>query len=84
MTENSNNLSGKVGLDTTDFKTETGAMNRDLRILESGFRASAAALGNWGNSVDGLEMRIKSLTSQMDIQQSKVEATRREYEKVAA
>jgi hypothetical protein len=58
-------------------------MNRDIRLLESEFRASAAALGDWGNSTEGLETRIKSLGSQLDIQQSKVEETRKEYERLA-
>lgn len=57
-------------------------MNRELRVLESGFRASAAALGNWADDASGLEMRIKSLSEQMDVQRRKVEATREEYERI--
>lgn len=75
-------LSGKVGLDTTNFKTNVAAMNRELRVLESGFRASAASLGDWANDATGLESRIKSLNSQMDIQKQKVAATRSEYERI--
>lgn len=75
-------LSGKVGLDTTAFKTGIAGMNRELRVLESGFRASAAGLGDWANDATGLEMRIKSLNGQMDIQQKKVAATRAEYERI--
>jgi len=77
-------LSGKLGLDTTDFKTGIAAANRELRVLESGFRASASSLGDWTKSADGLEMRVKSLTSQIEIQQSKVAALREEYERVKA
>lgn len=77
-------LSGKLGLDTTDFKAGISAANRELRVLESGFRASAAGLGDWTKSADGLEMRVKSLTSQIEIQQSKVAALREEYERVKA
>ena len=57
-------------------------MNRELRVLESGFKASAAALGDWSSDATGLETRIKSLTSQLDIQQKKVDATRAEWERV--
>ena len=39
-------LSGKLGLDTTDFKTAVRESDRALRVLESGFKASAAALGD--------------------------------------
>lgn len=77
-------LSGKAGLDTTEFKTGIAGMNRELRVLESGFRASAASLGDWANDASGLELRIKSLNSQMDIQRQKVAATRAEYERIKA
>jgi len=77
-------LSGKAGLDTTEFKTGIAAMNRELRVLESGFRASAASLGDWANDATGLETRIKSLNSQLDIQRQKVAATRAEYERIKA
>jgi len=79
-----NKLSGRVGLDTTDFKTGLAGMNRELRILESGFRASAAELDDWAKDASGLEMRIKALTSSIDIQKNKVAAVRAEYERVAA
>lgn len=78
-----NNLSGKVGLDTTEFKTGITELNRQVRVIESGFRAASAGLGNWGKSASGLELRIEALTKEMGIQEQKVEATRREYERIA-
>lgn len=81
---NSNDLSGRVGLDVTDYKTAVAAMNREIRVIESGFRATAAALGDWGKSVDGLEARIQSLTSEMDVQQRKVSALSGEYARIVA
>ena len=77
-------LSGKAGIDTTDFKSGIASMNRELRVLESGFRASAASLGDWSKDATGLESRIKSLSSQMEIQTQKVAATRAEYERIKA
>lgn len=79
-----NRLTAKSGIDTTDFKSGIAQMNRELRVLESGFKANAASLGNWSKTATGLEMRAKTLTSQIDIQRQKVAATRSEYEKVAA
>lgn len=76
-------LSGKLGVDTTDFKTGIAAANRELRVLESGFKASSASLGDWSKSASGLEMRIKSLTSQIEIQRLKVDALRENYENIA-
>lgn len=77
-------ISGKVGLDTTDFKTALSELNRDIRVIESGFKATAAALGDWGNSIDGLEARIGALNGEIGIQQKKIEALREEYQRVAA
>ena len=76
-------LTAKVAIDSTDFKSGIAEMNRSLRILESGFRASAAELGDWGQSASGLELRIKSLNGQIDIQAKKVGALQKEYERVA-
>ncbi len=75
-------LSGKLGLDTTDFKTAIAAANRELRVLESGFKASAAALTDWTTDATGLENRVKTLTSQIDIQKTKVAALTAEHQRL--
>jgi phage-related protein len=76
-------LSGKLGIDTTDFKASIAAANRELRVLESGFKAGAAALGDWTKDATGLENRAKSLTSQIEIQALKVEALAAEHKRLA-
>ncbi len=78
-----NPLSGKVGLDTTDFKSGITQMNREIRLIEAGFRASAAGLENWAETASGLEMRIKALNEQLTVQKSKVGALQGEWERVA-
>lgn len=78
-----NPLSGKISLDTTDFKTGISQINRELRLTESGFRASAASLGDWSKSADGLTQRIESLTDEIKLQQMKVSLLKDEYERVA-
>lgn len=75
-------LSGKLGIDTTDFKTAISSANRELRVLETSFKAGAAALGDWSKDATGLESRIKSLTSQIDIQKLKVDALRAEHQRL--
>ena len=74
----------KYGIDTGNFKTGIAAMNWELRVLESGFRGTAAGMGDWSKNSVGLEARIKSLNSKIEIQQDKVSATRIEYERMAA
>jgi uncharacterized coiled-coil DUF342 family protein len=77
------NLSGKVGLDVTDFKAGIAQLNREIRVVESGFKATAASLGDWGKSAQGLETRIKALNSEIDLQNKKVNALSDEYERIA-
>jgi phage-related tail protein len=83
MSEAVEKLSGKLGVDTTDFKTAIGAANRELRVLESSFKAGAAALGDWTKDATGLESRMKTLTNQIDIQKLKVAALQEEHKRLA-
>lgn len=75
-------ISSRFGLDTGDFKGAISQINREMRLVESGFRASAAALGDWSQSATGLESRIGTLTEKMDLQRVKVEALKLQYEQM--
>lgn len=75
-------LSGKLGVDTTDFNKNIAAANRELRLLESGFRSNVASLSDWSKSATGMETRVKSLTDQIDVQKLKVAALRENFEKI--
>src|SRR4030042_483199 len=77
------NLSGKVGLDVTDFKAGIAQLNREIRVVESGFKKVAAGMGDWGKSATGLETRIKALNKEIDLQKKKVSALEVEYQRVA-
>jgi len=79
-----NVLGAKPVVDTSEFKSGLAAMNADLRVLESGFKASTASMGNWAQTGTGLETRIKSLNSQMEIQRQKVALLKSEYERIKA
>jgi hypothetical protein len=79
-----NPLSGKVGLDVTDFKSGISELNRNIRVVESGFQAAASGLGDWSKSASGLELRIKALSGEIDLQKSKVAALAAEHARVAA
>ncbi|MDR3577230.1 MAG: hypothetical protein P4L50_25495 [Anaerolineaceae bacterium] len=77
-------LSGKVGLDVTDFKNGVVEMQREIKVIETGFKASAAALGDWANKASGLETRIKALNSEISIQQKVVDANVQVYNRLVA
>jgi len=76
-------LGVKPSFDTSDFKTGISQMNQALRVLDSGFKANAAALGDWTKSATGLELRAKSLGGQIDIQRQKVGALTAEHARLA-
>lgn len=80
---NTTPLNSSLSLDTTDFKANLTSANREIRVLESSFRASTATLGDWSKTSEGLEARVKTLGSQMDIQKRKVDGVSAEYKKVA-
>jgi hypothetical protein len=79
-----NDLSGKVGLDVTEFKNGVSQLNREIRVVESGFKAAAAGTEDWSKNSDTLKARIDSLTQIVELQRKKVDATKEAYEKVAA
>lgn len=77
-------LSSSMSLDTTDFKTGISQANRELRVLESGFRASVATMGDWNKSSEGLGNRLSTLTQKIDVQKQKVSMIEAEYKRLAA
>jgi TP901 family phage tail tape measure protein len=79
-----NPLSSKVVFDTTDFKAGVAELNRQIRVMESGFRAAAAGMGDWEQSSAGLEARIKSLGDEIGLQRQKVEGLQGVYDKLAS
>lgn len=84
MADNQNDISGKVGLDTTDFKAGITTLNQQIRVVETGFKAAAAGMTNWGQNAEGLKSRIDALNKVTDLQKQKVSALKTEYERVAA
>lgn len=84
MADSENDIGGRVSLDTTDFKTNVAALNRQIQIIDTGFRAAAAGMDNWSSSQEGLEQRITALNGITDLQRQKVANLQAQYEAVAA
>ena len=77
-------LDGKVSLDVTNYKAGLSEMNRALRVVESGFKAQSAVMGDWDKNVDGLAMRSQALSREIDLQAHKVSELNRVYRELAA
>lgn len=79
MSDQVTNLSGKIGLDITDYKAGVAELNRQIKIIETGFKASAAGMDDWSSTAEGLQGRLNALNDMMGLQRQKVEALQKEY-----
>ncbi|APM39390.1 phage tail tape measure protein [Clostridium kluyveri] len=84
MADDSNNIGGSVSLDTTNFKAGVTDLNRQIRVIESGFRAASAGMDEWGKSEEGLRVKINSLNQVTDLQRQKIANLTQQYKLIAA
>lgn len=79
---NGENLGTRFTIDITDLKAGLAQANRLIRASESEFLEAAAGMDDWGDSAEGLQKRVKTLNTQVDIQQEKVAALVQEKERI--
>ena len=78
-----NEIGGRFTIDIEDLKNGIAQANRLMRLADSEFKATAAGLGNWAESAEGLTAKQKQLNTAVDLQNSKIEALQKEYRRVA-
>ena len=76
------NFGANFRIDISDLKAGLKTANRMIRESESEFRAAAAGMQDWTHSQEGLEKRIKMLNDKAGIQREKVEALKKEYQRL--
>ncbi|MCK9327259.1 MAG: hypothetical protein M0P69_17335, partial [Bacteroidales bacterium] len=74
-------LVARVSMDQTGFQQGITKLNRELKVVQSEFKASSAQLGNFGKGIEGLKLKADSLTKQFDLQKQKVQALEASYKK---
>ena len=79
---NGENLGAKFTIDITDLKAGLAQANRLIRESESEFLEAAAGMEDWENSAEGLTKRVKTLSTQVELQQEKVAALVKEKERI--
>ena len=79
---NGENLGTRFTIDITDLKAGLAQANRLIRESESEFLEAAAGMDDWEDSAEGLQKRVKTLNTQVDIQQEKVAALVQEKERI--
>lgn len=76
------NLGASFSIDVTNLKAGLKTANAMIRESESEFRKAAAGMDDWSKSQEGLEAKIKSLNDIAKLQRDKVEALKKEYDKL--
>jgi len=75
------NLVAKVSMDQTGFQQGITRLNRELKVVQSEFKAASAQLADFGKSTEGLKLKADSLTRQFELQKQKVDALEAAYKK---
>lgn len=83
MAEELGSLAVKIGLDSTGFQNGISSINRNLRVLDSEFKANTASLGENAKGLDGLKLKSESLAKQLELQKQKVSVLQEAYTKSA-
>lgn len=74
----------KLNIDITQFKTAIKDANRYIRMANSEFEEASAGMDKWSDSADGLKAKIQQLNKVQEAQKVAVDALQQEYDRVAA
>jgi len=73
-------LGASFSIDVSQLQAGLKTANKLIRESQSEFKAAAAGMDDWRKSEEGLTARNQALTQQMQIQQSKVDALKQNYQ----
>lgn len=81
MADELGSLAVSIGLDSTGFATGITGINKQLKLLDSSFKANTEALGENAKGIDGLRLKAENLSKQEELQKKKVDALQEAYNK---
>lgn len=70
----------KWSMDSNSFNDGLTAMNRNMNVLKSGFKATSTNLKSFGSATDQLKNKQEYLTKAMEIQRAKVDTLKKAYD----
>ena len=73
-------LGASFSIDVSQLQAGLKTANKLIRESQSEFKAAAASMDDWTKSEAGLTARNQALTQQMQIQQTKVDALKQNYQ----
>lgn len=74
----------KFKADISQLKSQMQAAQRQVKLVNSEFKAATAGLDDWSKSEEGLAAKIKQLNGVLDAQKKKLALMNEEYEKTVA
>ena len=77
----SNDTTVKFRADISQLKSQMQAAERQIKLVNSEFKAATAGMDDWTKSADGLTAKTKQLTSVLDSQNKKLALMEEELEK---
>ena len=80
----SNESTVKIKADISKLKSEMQAAARQVRVVNSEFRAATAGMDDWTKSEEGLSAKLKQLNSTLDAQKKQLDLLNQELEKTIA
>lgn len=72
----------KFKVDISDLKKNITEANREMKLANAQFKASASAMDDWGSSADGVSAKIKQINKVIDAQKSKISAYKSQLARV--
>lgn len=79
MPGNNENPTTKLKFDISELKAGIQESNRLIKLANSEFKAAASGMDNWANSTDGLEAKIKQLTTVQAAEEKKLANLQEQY-----
>ena len=73
----------KIKVDLSEMKKEFQEAQRQIRLVNSEFKAATSGMNNWASSADGLSAKTKQLTSILNAETTKLASLKQQYELVA-
>lgn len=76
------NITTKLTFDISDLKHNVQEANRQIALANAEFKSASSAMDDWSNSTEGLEAKLKQLTSVQEAQKSKLTQLAKEYNEI--
>lgn len=80
MANETNYIGVAMGLDVTDLKAGLSEANKEIQLANSEFKSATSGMEDWTKSTEGLNAKVKQLTSVLDMQQRKLAGLQAEYD----